>query len=221
MKIIYALCLAMAIPAVANAQDWANYGRYEADNQALSKAPEVVFMGDSTTDGWDDAHPEFFTGNNFACRGISGQVTSQMLCRFQADVVALRPKIVVILCGINDIALNNGHIETNHTVENIKSMAQLAVANGIIPIICSITPTNHFFWRSDVDDIAPKVITLRDATEKMAYDDGYRYVDYYSAMVVGDGEIDPRYSDDRLHPNRAGYDVMEPIILSAIAAARQ
>ena len=94
-----ALLLALALPLLVAGQqrDWANYGRYAEANAALTTAPAVVFMGNSITDGWDNAHPEFFTDNNFACRGIGGQVTSQMLCRFRADVIALRPKAVVIL----------------------------------------------------------------------------------------------------------------------------
>ena len=114
-----AILLALALPLLAAGQqrDWANYGRYAAANAALTTAPAVVFMGNSITDGWDNAHPEFFTDNNFACRGIGGQVTSQMLCRFRADVIDLRPKAVVILAGTNDIAGNNGPIECGHIVE--------------------------------------------------------------------------------------------------------
>ena len=125
-----ALLLALALPLLVAGQqrDWANYGRYAEANAALTTAPAVVFMGNSITDGWDNAHPEFFTDNNFACRGIGGQVTSQMLCRFRADVIALRPKAVVILAGTNDIAGNNGPIECEHIVENIVSMAELALA---------------------------------------------------------------------------------------------
>ena len=100
-------------------------------------------MGNSITDGWDNAHPEFFTDNNFACRGIGGQVTSQMLCRFRADVIDLRPKAVVILAGTNDIAGNNGPIECGHIVENIVSMAELALAAGIRPILCSVLPAGN------------------------------------------------------------------------------
>ena len=107
-KILFTLFAVLPLLAAAQPRDWANYGRYAEANALLEKAPDVVFMGNSITDGWDDAHPEFFTDNNFACRGIGGQVSSQMLCRFRADVINLRPKAVVILAGTNDLALNNG-----------------------------------------------------------------------------------------------------------------
>lgn len=118
-KILLAMLAAAPLFAAAQPQDWANYGRYAEANAQLEKNPVVVFMGNSITDGWDDAHPEYFTDNNFACRGIGGQVTSQMLCRFRADVINLRPKAVVILAGTNDLALNNGPIEIPHIAENI------------------------------------------------------------------------------------------------------
>ena len=136
------LLIALALPALLTAQqrDWANYGRYAEANAQLTTPPAVVFMGNSITDGWDNAHPEFFTANNFACRGIGGQVTGQMLCRFRADVINLHPQAVVILAGTNDLAQNNGPIATQHIVENIISMAELAMAAGIRPIICSVLP---------------------------------------------------------------------------------
>ena len=157
-----AILLALAPPLLAAGQqrDWANYGRYAAANAALTTAPAVVFMGNSITDGWDNAHPEFFTDNNFACRGIGGQVTSQMLCRFRADVIALRPKAVVILAGTNDIAGNNGPIECGHIVENIVSMAELALAAGIRPILCSVLPAAKYPWRPEIESVPEKIAAL-------------------------------------------------------------
>ena len=145
------LLIALALPALLTAQqrDWANYGRYAEANAQLTTPPAVVFMGNSITDGWDNAHPEFFTANNFACRGIGGQVTGQMLCRFRADVINLHPQAVVILAGTNDLAQNNGPITTQHIVENIISMAELAMAAGIRPIICSVLPAGKYPWRTE------------------------------------------------------------------------
>ena len=161
-----ALLLALALPLLAAGQqrDWTNYGRYAEANAALTTAPAVVFMGNSITDGWDNAHPEFFTDNNFACRGISGQVTSQMLCRFRADVIALRPKAVVILAGTNDIAGNNGPIECEHIVENIVSMAELALAAGIRPILCSVLPAAKYPWRPEIESVPEKIAALNART---------------------------------------------------------
>ena len=123
-KLILSLAALAAVSTIASAQaaDWANHPRYAAANAALTEAPEVVFMGNSITDGWDDNHLEFFTDNNFACRGISGQVTGQMLCRFYSDVVDLKPKAVVILAGVNDIAGNQGPMDDRHIADNIFSM---------------------------------------------------------------------------------------------------
>ena len=133
------LLIALALPALLTAQqrDWANYGRYAEANAQLTTPPAVVFMGNSITDGWDNAHPEFFTANNFACRGIGGQVTGQMLCRFRADVINLHPQAVVILAGTNDLAQNNGPIATQHIVENIAG-GELS-REVIVPLLPSTT----------------------------------------------------------------------------------
>ena len=124
--------------AAAQTQDWANFGRFEQANDEV-RNPKVVLMGNSITDGWDNAHPEFFTANNFACRGIGGQVTGQMLCRFRADVINLHPQAVVILAGTNDLAQNNGPIATQHIVENI-AWGELS-REVIVPLL----PLNGWF----------------------------------------------------------------------------
>lgn len=219
MKKLLCLC-ALAAPLALAAQqpaDWANYGRYAEANARMEKAPEVVFMGNSITDGWDDAHPEFFTENNFACRGISGQVSSQMLCRFQADVIRLKPRAVVILAGTNDLALNNGPIEMEHIVENIASMAELARAAGIRPLICSVLPAGKFPWRPEVKDAAAKIRQLNLLLKAYADEQGITWVDYYPAMDAGDGSMRSDFTHDGVHPLRKGYDRMEQIILPALA----
>lgn len=215
-KLIIAACAAVSILGVQAQADWANHNRYAADNAALTKAPEVVFMGNSITDGWDDKHPEFFTDNNFACRGISGQVTGQMLCRFFADVIDLKPKAVVILAGVNDIALNQGPIEIENIAQNIISMAELAQFNGIRPLICSALPCDTIPWRPEVVNTATRVSALNALLKDYCDATGVTYVDYYTAMTTPEGALNPAYTADRLHPTRAGYDIMEPIILAAI-----
>lgn len=189
-RILMILLAAMPLLTTAQNRDWADYGRYAAANAQLTKAPEVVFMGNSITDGWDDAHPEFFTDNNFACRGISGQVSSQMLCRFRADVINLHPRMVVILSGVNDLALNNGPIEMEHIVENIVSMAELARAAGIQPILCSPLPAGQFPWRPEIKGVAD------------------------------DGSMRSELTRDGVHPLREGYDIMERVIVPVIEACR-
>ena len=171
------LLIALALPALLTAQqrDWANYGRYAEANAQLTTPPAVVFMGNSITDGWDNAHPEFFTANNFACRGIGGQVTGQMLCRFRADVINLHPQAVVILAGTNDLAQNNGPIATQHIVENIISMAELAMAAGIRPIICSVLPAGKYPWRTEIESVPEKIRDLNARLHRYASDrDGRR-----------------------------------------------
>lgn len=214
-----ALLLALALPLLAAGQqrDWANYGRYAEANAALTTAPAVVFMGNSITDGWDNAHPEFFTDNNFACRGIGGQVSSQMLCRFRADVIALRPKAVVILAGTNDIAGNNGPIDNEHIAENIVSMAELALAAGIRPILCSVLPAAQYPWRPEVESVPEKIRALNDRLRQYAAERGLTWVDYYSAMDAGDGSLRSEYTRDGVHPTPEGYAVMEGIIRPALA----
>ena len=179
------LLIALALPALLTAQqrDWANYGRYAEANAQLTTPPAVVFMGNSITDGWDNAHPEFFTANNFACRGIGGQVTGQMLCRFRADVINLHPQAVVILAGTNDLAQNNGPIATQHIVENIISMAELAMAAGIRPIICSVLPAGKYPWRTEIESVPEKIRDLNARLHRYASDRGLIWVDYYTCLL--------------------------------------
>lgn len=216
-RIIIATFAAASLFGAQAQNDWANHGRYAADNAALTAAPEVVFMGNSITDGWDDKHPEFFTDNNFACRGISGQVTGQMLCRFYADVINLKPKAVVILAGVNDIAGNQGYMDIDHIAENIYSMAELARAHGIRPLICSALPADTIPWNAAITNTAAKVVKLNKLLHEYSDANGITYVDYYPALATPEGAIDTRYCNDRIHPTRAGYDVMEPIVLKALS----
>lgn len=216
-KTAFLLALALPLLAAGQQRDWANYGRYAEANAALTTAPAVVFMGNSITDGWDNAHPEFFTDNNFACRGISGQVSSQMLCRFRADVIDLRPKAVVILAGTNDIAGNNGPIESEHIAENIVSMAELALAAGIRPILCSVLPAAQYPWRPEVESVPEKIRALNDRLRQYAAERGLTWVDYYSAMDAGDGSMRSEYTRDGVHPTPEGYAVMEAVIRPALA----
>ncbi|MDE5595047.1 MAG: acylhydrolase [Muribaculaceae bacterium] len=217
-KLFLTLAAVTAVSAIASAQaaDWANHPRYAAANAELTQAPEVVFMGNSITDGWDDHHPEFFTDNNFACRGISGQVTGQMLCRFYSDVIDLKPKAVVILAGVNDIAGNQGPMDAQHIAENIFSMVELAQQHGIRPLIASCLPTDTIPWNPSVINTATHVVNLNTLLSDYAAKNGITYVDYYSALTTPEGALNPEFTFDRLHPNRAGYDVMEPIVLKAL-----
>ena len=218
-KFLLAAAAVVTATAMQAQNDWANHGRYAEANAALTQAPEVVFMGNSITDGWDDQHPEFFTDNNFACRGISGQVSGQMLCRFYSDVIDLKPKAVVILAGTNDIAGNQGHMDLPHIAENIFSMAELAQKHGIRPIIALPVPCDSIPWNVNCLNTAGKVAALKDLLYNYAVANDITYVDYYTPLTTEKGGLARKYSNDGVHPTRAGYDVMEPLVLEAIASA--
>ena len=134
--------------------DWARFYRYEAMNDSMQKPAKVVFLGNSITDGWYKQHPEFFIENGFTGRGIGGQTTSHMLTRFQADVIDLKPKMVVIMAGTNDIARNNGIISHKHIMQNIKSMCELAQFHKIKPVLCTILPAYEFRWNKELTPAA-------------------------------------------------------------------
>ncbi len=207
-------CIAAA--ATLDAQDidrdWANYGRYEKANAELTKAPDVVFMGNSITQGWVEQHPAFFTENNYAGRGISGQVTAQMLARFRSDVLELKPKVVVILAGTNDIARNNGYVSMQNIAGNIASMAQLAQANGIQVVICSVLPASHYSWRPEITEVPQKIMELNAMLAEWASANGCTWVDYFGQMEDGNGGLPTELSKDGVHPTPEGYDEMERII---------
>lgn len=199
----------------AEDKDWAQFYRYAEMNDTLTKAPAVVFMGNSITDNWAKMRPDFFKKHNIAGRGISGQVSSQMLVRFQSDVINLNPKAVVILSGTNDIAKNNGTITLEHICDNIKSMCQLAKCNGIHPIIASVLPCAGFSWRKDVAP-AEEIRKLNAMLKEYARENGFVYVDYHSALVDERGGLPEVLSKDGCHPNEKAYGIMEKIIMKAI-----
>jgi len=204
-----------------NLQDWANLNKYQKNNEELKEIIEpnrVVFMGNSITEGWSFFNKNFFIENPFVNRGISGQTTPQMLIRFKSDVVNLSPKSVVILAGINDIAGNTGPISIENTAENIISMAEIALANNIKVFICSTLPALDFPWSPGLNP-SSKVIKLNKILKDYCKNKNLEYVDYYSFMSDENGGLKvPEYTsaDDLVHPNKAGYNVMEKIILKTL-----
>jgi lysophospholipase L1-like esterase len=201
--------------------DWPNLCRYRADDARLAAGPasarEVVFMGDSITELWAVAHPEFF-GEGRVERGISGQTTPQMLLRFEADVVSLHPRVVHVLGGVNDIAGNTGANSFDQLQDNIVAMATLAKAQHIRVILASVTPAAKFTWAPTLSP-APQVRALNAWLKAYAAREHLIYADYYSAMATHDGAMRPELTLDGVHPNRAGYAVMEPITRRAITEA--
>lgn len=211
--LIFLFCVSgIACAAAQDKGDWANYGRYAEANAALEKKPDVVFMGNSITQGWAEQHPSFFADNNYVGRGISGQVTAQMLARFQSDVVNLAPKVVVILAGTNDIAENNGYVSLEHIFENIVSMCQIARNNGIRPMICSVLPAAGYPWRPEIKDVAETIKSLNRLLEVWAAANDCAYVDMWSEMADENGGLPTELAYDGIHPTSKGYDEMERII---------
>lgn len=199
---------------------WANFARYKDANEDLSKAsstnPRVVFMGNSITDAWIKADPSFFEGKNYIDRGISGQTTPQMLLRFRADVITLKPAVVVILAGINDIAGNTGPMTLEESFGNIVSMTQLAQANNIAVVISSVLPAYDFPWRTGLKP-ANKVIKLNAMLKEYCDKNNIPYVNYFDAMKDDRNGLPPNLSGDGVHPTLDGYKIMEPLVEKAIA----
>lgn len=217
MRKICVFIIGIIIPMLAAAQnDWANYNRYAEANAQVTEAPKAVLMGDSITAGWPSADPEFFSDNNFVGRGISGQVTSQMLLRFRQDVIDLHPKYVVILAGTNDIAENSGKIDMEKIFGNIVSMCDLAKANGIKPVICSVIPAASFRWHPHVTGVAEKIVQLNQMLKAYAKENKIKYVDYHSAMKDERGGLPESLAKDGVHPTREGYDIMKNLLLKAL-----
>jgi lysophospholipase L1-like esterase len=202
--------------------DWANLDRFREDNLRLgepsSNEARVVFMGNSITEGWKDLCPEFFSGRPYINRGISGQTTPQMLVRFRPDVINLKPKVVVILAGTNDIAGNTGPSTLEMIEDNIESMVDLSEANGIKVVICSVLPAIDYWWNPGVEP-AEKIVALNEWLRKYAASKKITYVDFYSHMVDNQKGLKSEYSEDGVHPNKKGYQVMEPLVDEAISRA--
>lgn len=202
--------------------DWPNFARYREANTKLglpaANEARVVFMGNSITDGWIRISPEFFEGKPYIDRGISGQTTPQMLVRFRPDVINLKPKLVLILGGTNDIAGNTGPSTLEMIEDNLASMAELGKANGIKVILCSVLPVYDYPWKPGLQP-AEKIITLNKWMKDYALSHHFIYLDYFSSMVDQRKGMKAEYSKDGVHPNKEGYKVMEELAEKAIAKA--
>ncbi len=220
--------VAAALTVVTNQdsrlRDWANLARYRDANKTVRSA-DAVFMGDSITDFWQQPRfGGFFPGKTYADRGISAQTTPQMLIRFRPDVIALKPKVVVILAGTNDIAGNTGPMTNEDIQNNLASMAELAKANDIRVVLASVTPVSAY--HSAAGAIAQtarrpveRIKAVNDWMKTYAAANKHVYLDYYSAMIDSTGMLKSEFSEDDLHPNAAGYKVMAPLAEAAITQA--
>lgn len=223
-----ALALAAAVTAATQAsaqqgnQDWANLRRYQAANAALgapaSGEARVVFYGNSITEGWAPHFATMFPGKPYIGRGISGQTTPQLLIRFHQDVVALRPKVVVILAGTNDIAGNTGPSTIEMIQDNLEAMTEIAKQHGIRVVLSSVLPVYDYPWKPGLQP-APKIIALNAWMKRYAAEVGETYLDYHTAMADARGGLPPSLAEDGVHPTLAGYRMMAPLAEAAIARA--
>jgi lysophospholipase L1-like esterase len=200
----------------AQDKDWAQLGKYAEQNAQVTVRPKAVLFGDSITWNWAKFDKEWLQEHNFVGRGISGQTTAEMLVRFRQDVIELKPRYVVILAGINDIARNNGYISVENTFKNIVSMVELAKANKIKPVLCTLVPAGAIHWRPSVGDPRPQIDQLNALITAYAKANRIKLVDYHTAMKDADDALDAKYRIDGVHPNIDGYKVMEPLLLSVI-----
>lgn len=190
-----------------------NLDRYAEANAALPAPAKgekrVVFIGNSITDGWPNAHPDFFKSNNYVGRGISGQTSPQLLSRFRQDVINLKPVAVLINIGTNDVAQNTGPYNEEFTLGNIMSMAELADANGIKVILSSVTPAGEYPWRKEIKDVPQKIMSLNAKIKAYAKEKGFSYIDYFSVMCDENNTLKSNLGTDGVHPNEEGYKIME------------
>ena len=231
-SLLYAGIIALAALPVGHATaqtgderlktDWPYLQRYQAENAALTPPRpgenRVVFMGNSLTEGWAKYFPTLVAGKPYINRGIGGQTTPQMLVRFRQDVIALKPAVVVILAGTNDIAGNTGPSTVEMIEDNLASMAELARANGIAVVLSSVLPVFDYPWRPGLTP-APKIVALNAWMKQYAAAHGAVYLDYHSAMKDARDGMRAELATDGVHPNEAGYKIMAPLVEKAIAQA--
>jgi lysophospholipase L1-like esterase len=202
--------------------DWANLARFRDNNIEIglpaTGEKRIVFMGNSITEGWLQVSPGFFSGKPYVNRGISGQTTPQMLIRFRPDVINLKPAVVVILAGINDIAGNTGPSSLEMIQDNLASMVDIAHANGIRVVLSSVLPAYDFPWRPGLEP-AEKVVQLNAWIKNYAAAHGCIYLDYFTPMADEKHALKAEYTADGVHPNLAGYKIMEPLAEKAIQNA--
>lgn len=218
----FLILLPLIMSEISQAQDWANLNRFKEENNklVLSKTNEnrIVFMGNSITEGWSQYVPEFFVRKSYINRGIGGQTTPQMLIRFRQDVVDLKPKVVVILAGTNDIAENTGPSTLRMIVDNIISMIEIAKANNIKVVISSILPAFDYPWNRGLKP-NEKIPVLNNLLKKYCKNNNLVYLDYFTAMTDGRNGLKKTYTLDGVHPNKKGYQIMAPLAEKAILKA--
>lgn len=204
------------------ADDWAALSKYQKENELLSpptrKEKRVVFLGSSIFEFWKQKDPQYFNDKPYLDRGISGQISPQLLIRFRQDVINLKPKVVIILAGSNDIAGNTGHVTTDKIVDNIKSMAELARLHHIKVILCKYLPVYEYPWNKSIK-AADIIVNLNEKIVAYAKERNYTVLDYWTPLVDERKGQRAELTVDGVHPNLAGYKIMEGVTEVAIKKA--
>ena len=192
--------------------DWANLSYYWEDNEklieTLGEKDKVIFMGDSITEEWGRLKPEFFQSPIFINRGIGGQTTPQMLLRFKQDVINLKPYVVFILAGTNDIAGNTGPSNIDMIINNIFSMAELSMSYNIKTVLSSILPVDKYPWADHIKNVPETILTINQELKSFSGKNNITYIDYHSLMVSKNLGLKKEYTTDGVHLNKMGYEVM-------------
>ena len=189
-------------------------------SQLKNGEERIVFLGNSITIGWEETHPEFFENTIYVNRGISGQTTPQMLVRFYADVIDIGATTVVILAGTNDIAGNTGPMSIDVILNNIKSMTDIALANNVKVILCSVLPAYDYPWSPNKNPNI-KIPKLNSKIKKYAIETGVHYLDYFKALDNGNNGINKEFSYDVVHLTIEGYKVLEPLVENALKKVKK
>ena len=205
-------------------QDWPNLHRYRTMNEDSVNQqvkPRAVFMGDSITDNWAGFSADWFDGNNLIGRGIGGQTSSQMVVRFMPDVVALKPQVVHIMAGTNDVAENLDPYVFGDTANNLMAMVHMATAAGIRVVMASVPPATSFAWKPALGNRVDMIKALNSWIQGVCRDNGHVYCDYWPVLANSDGGLKTELgiNGESVHPNKAGYDLMGPVALAAVNAA--
>lgn len=204
------------------ADDWAALTKYQKENELLPppqrKEKRVVFLGSSIFEFWKQKDPEYFSRNTYVDRGISGQISPQLLIRFRQDVINLKPKVVIILAGSNDISGNTGHVTNEKIMNNIKSMTELARLHHIKVILCKYLPVYQYPWNKNIEP-AEIIVSLNEMIAAYAKEKNYTLLDYWTPLVDDRKGQRPELTVDGVHPNLAGYKIMEVVTDEAIKKA--
>lgn len=210
--------------------DWPQLNFYRQDNECVMHkgiTPEVVFLGDSIFEYWNNPKlSSFFSNTDYVNRGISAQTTPQVLLRLRSDVINLKPKIMVLLAGVNDIGANTGPITLEETQGNIASIAELATLHHIKVILCSMLPVSDYHFDGK-DPRGPqtvkrpldKICALNQWVKTYAAKNNHGFIDYFNVLVDENGKLNRELSNDDLHPNANGYALMAPLTQEAIKKA--